>query len=76
MRRSASRCGRSGPVSVAADSCQCDTEVEASMAVADGVELAGQRELLGGVLADRLEQLVEARWPLLQRGVTSPRAGP
>ena len=37
------------------------------MTVADRVELAGQGELLGGVLADRLEQLVLAAGLVLQQ---------
>ena len=37
------------------------------MAFTDGVELAGDDELLGGVLADRLEQLIRAAVALLQK---------
>ena len=43
-----------------------DAEVEARVAIADAVELAGGGELLDGVLADRLEQLIPAAVALLQ----------
>jgi hypothetical protein len=46
---------------------QSNTEVEARVAFTDGVKLADGDELLGGVLADRLEQLVLAAAALLQQ---------
>ena len=66
MRRSASRCGRSGPADDPVEFVQGDIEVVAGVACAGGVRLAGDVELLGGVLADRLEQLVQAAVTLLQ----------
>ena len=45
---------------------QGETEVVAGVAFTDGVKLADYDELLGGVLADRLEQLIQAAVTLLQ----------
>ena len=45
---------------------QSETEVEARVAFTDGVKLPRYDELLGGVLADRLEQLIRAGAALLQ----------
>jgi hypothetical protein len=45
---------------------QGDAEVEAGVAFADGVKLADCDQLLVGVLANRLEQLIRAAAALLQ----------
>jgi uncharacterized protein involved in propanediol utilization len=51
-------CGRSGAGQQPRAFVQGGTEVEACVAFSDGVDFASGGELLDGVLADRLEQLI------------------
>ncbi len=50
-----------------------DLEVAVRVTIADHVEFAGQGELLGGVLANRLEQLVLTGGLMLSAAMTSRR---